>query len=131
MHTQPDIHIPQPTAVKEYIAIINQTGTNAPTATVFKNTIGNIIWTRTNAGNYSAELTGAFTPGKTIVLPFGSQANGALFQILSGATIGYLQITSGTDPDRVAIATYSDLAYSNVEWSTIGGDFSLHIQVFK
>ncbi len=48
-----------------YTALLTQTGTDAPVATVLENTIGNIVWTRISAGNYQATLNGAFTLGKT------------------------------------------------------------------
>lgn len=48
-----------------YIALLNQTGTNAPVATVLENTIGNIVWTRTGVGTYFGTLSGAFPVTKT------------------------------------------------------------------
>lgn len=68
MHTQPNIHIPLPTNIKIYTAIMQQAGTAAPTATILKNDIGNIIWTRNDVGAYQGTLTGAFPSGKTIAL---------------------------------------------------------------
>lgn len=47
---------------KSYVAKLTQPGnTDAPTVTVLENTIGNIVWTRTNIGRYQGTLTGAFT----------------------------------------------------------------------
>lgn len=51
---------------KVYVALLTQTGTSAPTATVLRNEIGNIAWTRTNTGLYTATLTGAFVVNKTV-----------------------------------------------------------------
>lgn len=54
---------------KKYVALISQTGTSAPTATVLENTLGGtIVWTRTAAGAYTGTLTGAFTNNKTFLL---------------------------------------------------------------
>src|SRR3989337_2171151 len=50
---------------KKYVALLTQTGTNAPVATVLENTIGNIVWARGGTGQYTAALTGAFTINKT------------------------------------------------------------------
>ena len=50
---------------KVYTALLTQTGTNAPAATVLENTIGDIVWSRDDAGNYYGTLVGAFTPDKT------------------------------------------------------------------
>lgn len=46
---------------KVYRALLAQTLTNAPVATVFDNTIGTIVWTRTAQGNYLGTLVGGFT----------------------------------------------------------------------
>jgi hypothetical protein len=47
---------------KVYTALLTQSGTNAPVATVLgDNTIGNIVWSRQAAGEYYGTLAGAFT----------------------------------------------------------------------
>lgn len=48
-----------------YVALLTQSGANAPVATILKNTIGNIVWSRTNGGEYRATLVGAFPATKT------------------------------------------------------------------
>jgi len=51
---------------KVYTALLTQSGTSAPTATVLENTLGGtVVWTRDLAGQYTATLSGAFTSGKT------------------------------------------------------------------
>jgi hypothetical protein len=62
-----------PRPYKVYAALLTQTGTNAPVATVLENTIGNIVWTRGSTGYYIATLSAAFTTNKTVVL-FGNPA---------------------------------------------------------
>lgn len=57
---------------KTYRAILNQTGTSAPVATVLENTVGNIVWTRNSPGNYSATLVGTFLANKTYYPTFGT-----------------------------------------------------------
>ena len=53
-----------------YTAIINQTGTSAPVATVLENTLGGtVVWSRNSAGDYTCTLSGAFTLGKTTINP--------------------------------------------------------------
>lgn len=59
--------------VKIYIAIANQTGTQAPIMTILQNTIGDIVWTRTIPGVYKATLEDAFPAGKTLM--FVGQGN--------------------------------------------------------
>lgn len=57
----------------EYVGILSQIGTAAPTVTVVNNTLGGtVVWTRTSAGSYTGTLTGAFTSGKTIVMPMNA-----------------------------------------------------------
>jgi hypothetical protein len=46
---------------KVYTALLTQSGTNAPIATVLENTLGNIVWSYSSVGSYQATLTGAFT----------------------------------------------------------------------
>ena len=53
---------------KVYTALLSQTGTNAPIATVLENTLGGtVVWSYASTGVYVANLTGAFTINKTIV----------------------------------------------------------------
>ena len=55
---------------KVYTALLSQTGTNAPTATVLENTLGGtVVWGRSNAGFYTGTLTNAFPSGKTFYPP--------------------------------------------------------------
>jgi len=51
---------------KVYTALLTQSGTSAPTATVLENNLGGtVVWTRTGGGSYVATLSGAFTSNKT------------------------------------------------------------------
>ncbi len=53
---------------KVYKAILNQTGTDAPVATVLVNTLGGtVVWTRSNPGDYAGTLAAAFPVAKTLV----------------------------------------------------------------
>lgn len=53
---------------KVYTALLTQSGTDAPVATILENTLSGIpVWTRVNTGNYTITLTGEFTTNKTIV----------------------------------------------------------------
>ena len=56
------------TTVRVYVAILWQSGSDAPTATVIKNDLGgDVVWTRMVAGKYRATLAGAFPLGKSYV----------------------------------------------------------------
>lgn len=49
-----------------YTALLTQTGTDAPVATVLENTLGGtVVWARSSAGEYSGTLNGAFPENKT------------------------------------------------------------------
>lgn len=52
---------------KVYTALLTQTGTNAPVATVLENTLGAVpVWSYQSIGTYVLTLTGAFLEGKVI-----------------------------------------------------------------
>ena len=64
-----------PVGTRVYRALLTQTGTNAPVATVLENTLGGtVVWTRDSTGIYIGTLLGAFPSNKT----FGF-ASGAAF----------------------------------------------------
>lgn len=59
--------------VKVYRALLTQSGTDAPVATVLENTLGGtVVWTYSNSGIYTATLAGAFRAGKTVCLTGGA-----------------------------------------------------------
>jgi len=103
--------VTQPAGVKVYEAIMTQSSTSAPTVTVYENSIGAIVWTRTgSAGSYLGTLTGAFAGFKTIV------------QISLGATSGIVQgYRNGADTIVVltknAAGTPTDTILSNASIS--------------
>jgi hypothetical protein len=68
------------TKCKKYVAIVNQTGSGDPTATVLENALGSpISWTFADDGQFRGILTGAFPAGKTAFLATqGNGANGVL-----------------------------------------------------
>jgi hypothetical protein len=58
------ISVDGPTA-KTYEALLTQTGTGNPTVVVNENSLGTIVWTRVNVGQYRGTLVSAFTADKT------------------------------------------------------------------
>lgn len=53
----------------KYVALLTQTGTDAPVATVLENTLGGtVVWTYDSQGYYVGTLAGAFTVNKTTLL---------------------------------------------------------------
>lgn len=70
---------------KIYTALLNQSGTSAPTATVLENTLGGtVVWSYDSIGGYTATLSGAFTENKTVVnmMPTNYYDGGDVGQIL-------------------------------------------------
>lgn len=60
-------------AVKVYRALVTQSSTSAPTATVLENSLGGtVVWARGSTGTYTATLAAAFTTDKTFVMSSGS-----------------------------------------------------------
>lgn len=48
--------------------LLNQSGTNAPVATVLQNELGgNIVWSYSSTGTYIGTLSGAFLQAKTFI----------------------------------------------------------------
>jgi hypothetical protein len=61
---------------KIYVALLTQTGSSAPVATVLENTLGGtVVWTRSTAGVYAGTLSSAFTLNKTFVVTSQSVAS--------------------------------------------------------
>lgn len=51
----------------KYVALLTQTGTDAPVATVLENTLGGtVVWTRSDIGVYLGTLANTFTDAKTV-----------------------------------------------------------------
>ncbi len=68
--------------VKVYTALITQSGTNDPVATIVgENTIGSIVWTRVGVGLYYGTLASAFPVNKTV----GFSGNAGLIGLSSRA----------------------------------------------
>lgn len=68
-----EISIANPNAPKVYKALLTQTGTSAPVATVLENTLGGtVVWTRNGPGQYTGTLSGVFTNNKTCIFIQGS-----------------------------------------------------------
>lgn len=63
---------------KKYVALLTQSGSNPgdhPTAIELENTIGNIVWTRNNPGDYTGTLNEAFPDQNKIAFIMGAPPN--------------------------------------------------------
>lgn len=87
---------------RQYVATLTQTGTNAPVATVIKNTLGGtLVWGYTSAGTYTATLSDAFTESKTlgiqqIILDAGDQITAVSSSRVSNNVVQLLTIETTT-----------------------------------
>lgn len=76
-----------------YSALLTQSGTNAPVATVLQNTLGyTVTWARSGAGQYSATLVGSSFPANTFILTTATRGIG-----VAGVTYTYGVVNSGTN----------------------------------
>ena len=82
--------------VKRYVALLTQTGTSDPVATVLENSLGGTVgWTRTGVGDYTGTLAGAFVSNRTVLIlgsfipqidtPAAAFSNGYLARVGSDA----------------------------------------------
>jgi len=104
---------------KKYVALLTQTSTSAPVATVLKNTIGTIVWAYTSAGVYTATLADAFTVGKTIVKINNAGAGSASPEIIEAIHTSKDVITVRTWLQHTG-ATDNDLAGTNAILADMG-----------
>ncbi len=93
-------------SAKVYIAKLTNLGAGAvaPVATVIKNTIGDIVWTRTGVGSYVGTLAGAFTENKTFV----SGQNHVVSTLVGGTgSWPMAQSINSNSADTVSIYNYA------------------------
>lgn len=79
---------------KSYVALLSQGDTDAPTAVVLENTIGEIVWTRIGTGAYSAALDGAFLVNKTTVFTPSLEISGEVAIVAAYPVLNYIYLTS-------------------------------------
>lgn len=124
-----------PIAIKEYTALITQSGTNAPQAIILKNTLGATpTWTRLEEGVYNLVLNEAFPQYKT-TLPNLYNFDGAgetYIPISDGngtpsAIIGYYSIYRSSNNAIEIIIT--DATHNKAEWSDILTTSALAINI--
>ena len=94
--------VPEPT-YKVYTALLTQTGTNAPVATVLENTLGGTpVWDYAGTGQYYATLIGAFTVDKTTV-SITMSGTATVAQANTNA-IRLTNSLAGVEPDVIVIS---------------------------
>ena len=100
--------------VKVYRAILVQTGSSAPTATILENTLGGVpVWTRLGGGNYICTLAGAFPVSKT----YCSISN--IYNAFQGESI--LVTIDRADDNVVYTHTWGTASGADIDFD-LGGD---------
>lgn len=91
-----------------YVALISQTGTNAPIATVLENELGGeLVWTRNAAGDYSGTLSGAFTSRTTSTVSVTNAEQHAVILCTSNSHISLMSADDDyLDRNTVEIVVY-------------------------
>lgn len=89
---------------KKYVALLTQSGTSAPVATILENTLGVITWTYDSAGTYLATSAALFTANKTAIL-LGSVNN-----TIDATTFLW---TQNSNTSEIYVTTYVSSALSN------------------
>ena len=74
-------------AIKEYYAIITQTGTSAPTVdTLIKNSIGSVSWAYDNPGEFALNSASLFPSNKTVFAIVPSPTTGTVLLYWNSAS---------------------------------------------
>ena len=105
---------------RAYAALITQSGTSTPTATVLENSIGDISITRVGEGQYYFNLVNGFPEGKTSIIcgPADSGYGGAFYIILDSAE----------QPDAISISTVDN--FDNIVSDDKLGNTYFEIRVY-
>ena len=78
---------------KVYVALLTQSGTDNPTALVLENTIGNIVWSYSDIGDYIGTLSNSFVIGKTYAMA-ANYVSGINVFVIDNTTINTINIQS-------------------------------------
>ena len=112
--------VPQAPKYKVYTALLSQSGTDAPIATVLENTIGDIVWNYETVGTYKATLVGSFLNSKTYV-------NIGNFDTVM-SSYGYFAFSSENEPDGYLLQTF-DLEWVNSD--NVLANTTIEIRVYN
>jgi hypothetical protein len=114
---------------KKYVATLNQTGANAPTATILENTLGNLVWSYDSVGWYYGTLTGVFTSGRTVVL----LSRQFFIRETGGVVITYEVISDRYNNDSIFVGTaaYDGISSGNVAANAVLVNTGIEIRVYN
>lgn len=96
------------TGVKRYVALLTQTGTDAPVATVLENSLGGtVVWSYDTIGSYTATLAGAFGQSKTTI------NIGNTFSLSNSDNVICYSSVMGSDSISISIREANGTSYDN------------------
>lgn len=101
---------------KVYRALLTQTGTDAPVATVLENTLGAVVWTYQGVGIYRGLLTNAFPESATAIFS-GDRAG-------MSNSVASTQLFRRNDSElQLEVGAYTTV-YNDPNWELVwtGGD---------
>lgn len=94
---------------KIYKALLTQSGTNAPVATVLVNTLsGTPVWSRNGVGDYQMVLSNAFVDFAKVYIPYSNDNTGngyTITPVYNGASISGYYTFYISDPDTLILTT--------------------------
>lgn len=95
--------VPQAPTYKVYTALLTQSGTDAPVATVLENTLGgDVVWSYSSIGTYNAVTNGFFTLNKTIGFFNYSLSQGdEIFMTVESIDINTIELINRTSTSSV------------------------------
>lgn len=94
-----------------YRALLSQTDTDAPVATVLENTLGEIVWTRNALGKYLGNLANAFTADKTFPRAESGKTAARTFSFRANASFVWIWSIDKDD----ALIEYNDAASAPIK----------------
>jgi hypothetical protein len=115
---------------REYVALIEQSGTAAPTATILRNTLGGVpVWGRTDVGQYTLTLAGAFA-GNLSVGHGNGQAAVLMDAPMSGppsAIARYYNIERATDNVINLVMVDGTFGFADFPFNT---SIEIHVRIY-
>lgn len=123
-------------SLKQYIALISQQSTDAPTAKILLNTLSATpVWTRAAQGIYKLTLAKEFKFDKTATQFGGNAGNGLVtaytFQTIGSATpIDYAYTIIQDSENVMSLEVYKTADYSNEDLSALlTTDQQIYVQI--
>lgn len=98
---------------EKYVALLSQTGTDAPIPTVLENTLsGTLVWSYQAVGEYRVTLTGAFLIGKVVI--FHKDLSGGYRIVIQRLTDNVIQVIT-YDPTTPFAGSNGRLSNTSIE----------------